>query len=122
MSLTSPNAQLFVAVQNRLKEKVTALKWIDQNFGQLDNYELKPPVLFPCGLIDLSGFSFEDLPNGKQRANGRVVIILSTTPFSNSNASTPEPQKKKHCSTTKLNMIYITPYIIGHPYLTWKNY
>lgn len=95
MSLTSPNAQLFVAVQNRLKEKVTALKWIDQNFGQLDNYEVRPAVNFPCALIDLTGFSFDDLPNGIQRANGRVVISLSTTPFTNSNAITPESQKEK---------------------------
>lgn len=95
MAVLSPNAQLFMAIQARLKLKVAALKWIDQNFGQIDSYEQRPPVLFPCALIDLTGFSFEDLPKGAQRCNGRVIISLSTAPFSNSNASTPTPQKEK---------------------------
>lgn len=93
--LTSPNGQLFIAIQDRLQLKVAALKWIDQNFGQLDNYEIKPAVNFPCALIDLSGFVYEDFPNGAQRSNGRVVISISTAPFTNSNMLTPVPQKEK---------------------------
>src|SRR5436190_8310160 len=97
MSLTSPNGQLFLAVQNRITT-ITELKWVDQNFGQLDHYELKPAVLFPCALIDLSGFSFEDLPDGRQVASGRVVVSIGTAPFTNSNMSTPTPQKEKALS------------------------
>lgn len=89
MPVQSPNAQTFLAIQTRLKEKVEALKWIDQNFNQLDGYELKPPVLFPCGLIDITGLVFEDMPGGAQKANGRVAITIGTTPFNNSNAATP---------------------------------
>lgn len=95
MAVLSPKAQLFLAIQDRMKAQVAALKWIDQNFGQIDNYDQRPPVLFPCALIDLTGFTYEELPKGAQRANGRVVISLSTSPFSNSNASTPVPQKEK---------------------------
>ena len=96
MSLLSPNGQLFIAIQERLKDKLgTILKWIDQNFGQLDIDATRPPVNFPCALIDLTGFSFEDYPNGKQKANGRLVISLSTAPFSYSNAVTPMPQREK---------------------------
>lgn len=94
MAVQSPNAQLYLAIQARLKAQVAALKWIDQNFGQLE-IEPRPPVLFPTALIDLSGFVFEDLPNGVQKGNGRVIISLATAPFSNSNASTPTPQKEK---------------------------
>lgn len=94
MALTSPNGQLFLAIQQRLLAKVAALKWIDQNFGQLE-IEPRPPVLFPCSLIDLTGFVFEDLPNGAQRGNGRVIITLATAPFTNSNMATPAPLIEK---------------------------
>lgn len=94
MALTSPNGQLFVAIQERLVEQVAALKWIDQNFNQLE-IEPRPPVNFPCALIDLVAFIFEDLSNGSQRASGRVIITIATAPFSNSNMVTPTPQKEK---------------------------
>lgn len=94
MALTSPNGKLFVAIQDRLVSKVAALKWVDQNFNQLE-IEPRPPVNFPCGLIDLVNFTFEDLSNGSQRASGRVIITIATAPYSNSNMVTPTPQKEK---------------------------
>lgn len=96
MAITSPLGNLFLAIQKRLNENVPALNWIDQNFGQLNNYEVgyKPPVVFPCALIDLTGFVFEDITDGQQYANGRVVISVSTTPFSNSQLKTPAPFKE----------------------------
>jgi hypothetical protein len=30
------------------------LKWVDEDFGQLDAYEVKPPVAFPCALVSLN--------------------------------------------------------------------
>jgi hypothetical protein len=97
MALSSPLGNLFVEVQDRLKTNVAALKWIDQQFGQLDGYQpgYRPPVLFPCALIDLAGFTFEDQANGVQIVQGKVIISLSTAPFTNSNQATPTPQKEK---------------------------
>lgn len=92
--MESPNGQLFIAIQERLKAKATSLKWIDQNLGQLD-ITPRPPVNFPCALIDLVGFVYEDLPNGAQRATGKAVITIATSPFNNSNAVTPMPQREK---------------------------
>ena len=45
--------QVFLAVQAQLTSKVSELEWIDLDFQQLDSYELRPPVLFPCALIDV---------------------------------------------------------------------
>jgi hypothetical protein len=95
MAVTSPNAQLFLAVQERLKEKATGVNWVDQNFGQLDNFDIKPAVNFPCALIDITGLQYEDLTNGAQKANGRIVITIGTTPFTNSSAVTPVSQREK---------------------------
>jgi hypothetical protein len=95
--MTSPNGQLFIAIQDRLKDKLVPakLKWVDQNFGQLENYEIKPSVNFPCALIDLTGFSYDDMPNGLQMGSGRVVISIGTTPFTNSSSATPIQYREK---------------------------
>jgi hypothetical protein len=95
--MESPNGQLFIAIQDRLKEKLIpdSLRWVDQNFGQLENYDVKPAVNFPCALIDLTGFSFDDMPNGVQTGIGRVVISIGTAPFSNSNMATNTSYREK---------------------------
>ena len=56
--------QIFSAVQSRLQQKVSELKWIDFDFGQLDAYELRPPVQFPCALIDI------ELPETREQGPG----------------------------------------------------
>ena len=32
---------------------VPAIKWVDEDFGQIDQYEDKPPVQFPCALVTI---------------------------------------------------------------------
>lgn len=98
MALQSPFGKLYIAVSYRLQAKVPAIKWIDQNFGQLnivESAEYRPPVLFPCVLIDMVNFQFEELTAGAQRATGNILITIATAPFSNSNFKTPTPQREK---------------------------
>lgn len=33
---------------------VRDIKWVDEDFGQIDVYETKPPVAFPCALVSLN--------------------------------------------------------------------
>ena len=44
--------QIFTAVADRLKG-VTAIRWIDADEGQLQASE-RPPVAFPCCLIEMA--------------------------------------------------------------------
>ena len=37
-----------------LLKSVRNLKWVDEDFGQLDVYETKPPVAFPCAIVSLN--------------------------------------------------------------------
>ena len=37
-----------------LKDNVKELRWIDADEGQLDFYDERPPVAFPCCLVDVS--------------------------------------------------------------------
>lgn len=43
---------IFEKVREKLLE-IPAIKWIDLDKGQLDDYQGKPPVDFPCVLIDV---------------------------------------------------------------------
>jgi len=45
--------ELLKAIYTQLKT-VPAIKWIDEDFGQIDAYEGKPPVAFPCALVKLN--------------------------------------------------------------------
>jgi hypothetical protein len=97
MAVESPLADLFLQIQERIKTTVPAVKWIDLDFGQMDinTNEYKPPVIFPCSLIDLTGLTFEDLSGGNQTAMGKVIIRLSVAPFSQSNQVTSLPQRER---------------------------
>jgi hypothetical protein len=50
--------ELYLAIRDRLKEKVPALKWIDLDLGQLDTYThdggLRPPIAFPAVLVEMA--------------------------------------------------------------------
>lgn len=45
--------EILKAVMNRIRQEVPALRWIDADEGQLDFAENRPPVAFPCCLIEL---------------------------------------------------------------------
>jgi len=85
--MNSPFANIFLAVQDRIKSAVPAIKYIDQDLGQLR--AAKPAVAWPCVLIDFEDFSFEDYGTLVQSAQGTVVVMLGFAPNSNSTQATP---------------------------------
>ena len=87
--MNAPFANIFLSIQNRIKTNAPAIKHIDQDLGQLKN--TRPPVSWPCVLIDFEDFNFEDLSENVQLSNGTVVIRLGFAPHSNTSAITPTP-------------------------------
>ena len=85
--MNSPFATIYLAVQAQLKSAVSTLNYIDQDLGQLKN--TRPPVMWPCILIDFEDFRFEDVACNVQTATGIIVIRLGFAPFSNTNQVTP---------------------------------
>ncbi|WAC40568.1 hypothetical protein [Pedobacter sp. SL55] len=84
-------ANIFLTVQNRLKTEVPALKWIDGDYGQLEFYEQRPNVDWPCVLIDIDDGTFSN--NGEFSQLGECVLIirLGLPSYSQTNALTPKP-------------------------------
>lgn len=86
--MNSPFANIFLAIQQQIQTSVTAIKYIDQDLGQLKT-TTRPPVAWPCVLIDFEDFNFENLGENVQTAKGTIVLRLGFAPYSNSSQITP---------------------------------
>jgi hypothetical protein len=85
-------------VQNRLTEKVTALKYVDEDWGQLDDYSPNFPVKWPCALVDCFSASYENMGNKVQMGLCTIRVIIAGVKLSNSSAQAPVNQKEKSLS------------------------
>jgi len=88
--MNSPFATIFLALQQRIQAEVPTIVYIDQDLGQLRS-KARPPVSWPCVLLDFEDFSFENLGENVQTATGTVVLRLGFEPHSNSSQATPLP-------------------------------
>ena len=87
------------AIQNKVAE-VTALKYVDEDWGQLDDYSPAPPAQFPCALIDIASLIFENTgrdnsatPINRQTAEGTITITIANLKLSNTSKRAPQGQK-----------------------------
>lgn len=86
--MNSPFANIFLALQSYIQANVTVIKYIDQDLGQLKS-SARPPVAWPCVLIDFEDFNFENLSENVQTAKGVITLRLGFPPYSNSSQATP---------------------------------
>lgn len=99
MASTSPFGNIYLALMARLAAEVPELKYIDQDLGQLDNYDVRPTVAMPCALIDIGEFDFDDMAGkNMQHGEGLVLVRLAVDPFSASNNLAPEAVREKALS------------------------
>jgi hypothetical protein len=90
MPLLSPQANLFEAILQKLETEVPALRYIEQDFGQLENYEIRPSVAWPCALIDIEELKYSDANNHhNQIAEGIISIRLGMVKYTDANNLTP---------------------------------
>ncbi|AYD48214.1 hypothetical protein [Arachidicoccus soli] len=94
--LQSFQGMMFLALQQFIKAKVPEIKWIDTEMGQLENYGIgegqnpRPPVLFPCVLIDFPETDFDELSQDVDWATIRIEFRLAFAQFSNTSNITPQ--------------------------------
>lgn len=85
--------ELIQQIQNRLTANVPALKYVDQDWGQMDFYA-PPPVKFPCALIDIQTVQYTNAGELIQQGTALIVIRLFDIRLSNSSQSAPAGQKE----------------------------
>lgn len=86
-------------IQNKLSE-VTELKYIDEDWGQLNMYQ--PPVKWPCCLIDISDVNYSNLgidrsvvPQNRQLGKATVKLTLANLKLTNTSMQAPQTQKNQ---------------------------
>lgn len=66
--------QIFLAIQNQLQTTVSALKYVDKDWGQL-KYD-QPPVQWPCVLIDIESVNYSQMGQGYQKAEADICVTV----------------------------------------------
>jgi len=85
--------QVVQNIQDRLAQEVPALKYVDQDWGQMDFFP-NPPVKYPCALIDIQSAQYTNNGNFIQQGTAIVVIRLFDLKLSNSSQAAPTGQKE----------------------------
>jgi hypothetical protein len=87
--MESPEAQLFLAIQDRIQEIVPEIKYIDQNMGQYMHAEFRKNMLFPCVLINFPTTEFSEMQGFNQFGDVTIVATLFYDIWNNTNNITP---------------------------------
>lgn len=76
------------------------LKYVDEDWGQLDYYSQNFPVKFPCVLVDISSANFQNLgldktasPMQRQTSETTVSLTIANVKLSNTSHNAPQGQK-----------------------------
>jgi len=85
--------QIIQNIQDRLTREVPALKYVDQDWGQMDFYQT-PPVKFPCALIDIQSAKYANDGNLVLRGTVTAVISLFDLKLTGSSQAAPAGQKE----------------------------
>ena len=109
---------LLTDIQARLTTLVTDLKYIDEDWGQLDDYSPHFPVKWPCALVDCFNASYTDLGNTVQHGLCTIRIVLADVRLSNSSTKAPTAQKENSRSFyTLMKQVYTALQgYAGHPH------
>ena len=91
------------AVLENIQKQLAAipeLKYIDEGWGQLDDYSPHPPTQFPLALIDIGSLEFSHIgmdkkvvPQNRQMATGTIVISIANLRLTNTSFQSPKQQK-----------------------------
>lgn len=78
---------IFLQVKDRAKE-ITSIRLIDLEKGQM-NYE-RPPVVFPCILVDIQYPKTQNLNHVIQHVQARIVLRVCFDFTGNTSSDTPD--------------------------------
>lgn len=79
----------------RLQEQVPDLRYIAEDWGQLDFYNEAPPVKFPCALISVSNIKFESQTTGTRWATMTILIRVADAPAVSGTMAAPETYRNR---------------------------
>jgi hypothetical protein len=91
--------QFLESTQAKISE-VPGINYIDEDWGQLDDYSQNPPTKWPCCLIDMSSVDFSDIgtdkkaiPQNRQEGTGSITVTFANLKLTNTSFKAPQEQK-----------------------------
>lgn len=84
--------QVFLDVTAQL-DTALSLKWVDEDKGQM-NFE-RPPVLFPCALVDIQITNAEKMGGKLLRCDALVTVRMGFDFTGNTSTKTPAEARAK---------------------------
>lgn len=81
---------LFEHITKQLQE-ITELRWIDFDSGQLQ--EERPPVVYPCALVEINLPRYEDIDSDTQRVYAEFTVCLAFNVIGETNSNAPISQR-----------------------------
>lgn len=87
--------QLLNDILNRLKSDVTALKYVDEDWGQLDFYSPNPPVQFPAAVVDCINVSYTNQGKLVQLGDVQVRLRIADVKLTNTSGRAPTTQRSQ---------------------------
>lgn len=71
--------ELYIKLQERLDELKNRgiLAYVGEDWGQLDLFDRRPPVTWPCALFDVTSADYSDAGKGRQDGSGQVTIRIA---------------------------------------------
>ncbi len=86
---------MLIAIQDRIAEKVPAIKWVDQDLGQLEEDTDRPRVQWPCLLVDFTETDYSEMSVMRQWGAVNLQFRLGFNPFSSAAAATPSKYRQE---------------------------
>jgi hypothetical protein len=79
---------------------IPELKYVDEDWGQLDYYSPHFPVQWPCALIDIAAANFSNIgmdkmatPTHRQMATSSISLTIANLKLTNTSGKAPTVQK-----------------------------
>jgi len=89
MALTSKFGKIYQALKEHIKSEVPEIEWIDTDLGQLELYESRPAVKFPCVLIDFPTTEYKEKQQKTQHGQMQVSFKLGFAGYDATNSAAP---------------------------------
>jgi hypothetical protein len=71
------------------------LKYVDENWGQLDYFSPSHPVKYPCAIADIDNVQWSNLGNHCQTGVAKIRITIANLKLGNTSNAAPAAQRQK---------------------------
>ena len=89
------NKHLFIALCDLLEAQVPEVRWIDADEGQINSQSNRPPVAFPCVLIDMTYPQTEALNQGSEKIRVQFNLRVAFEGYGQTSSAAPEHVREK---------------------------